>query len=67
MAILVEVEQVGEDLAIILPEEILAHLNASLGGSLELVTIPNGLLIRGMNQQPVDYSARSGQPLCDRG
>jgi putative addiction module antidote len=45
MAVVVKVQQIGEDLAIILPEEVLAHLKASAGDTLGFVMTPNGLLL----------------------
>jgi putative addiction module antidote len=51
VAVLVKVEQIGDDLAIVLLEEVLAHLKANVGDTLELVMTPNGILLKAHDAQ----------------
>ena len=38
-----KITKIGNSAGIVLPKDVLAHLNAQVGGSLSVVTTPNGI------------------------
>ncbi len=46
MAVLLKIEEFGGELGFILPEQVLARLNAKEGDTLELATTRDGLLLK---------------------
>ena len=46
MAVLLKIRESGDGLGILLPQEVLDHLNAKAGDALELVITPDGLLLK---------------------